>query len=844
MEITQFSDINKKEEEDFEDIDAMKILEKIFARRNKDNKELHYFYKIKSNYVYTELLTFLSLSNTRSMMLVCRKFKSVLEHNNCKILKLIGNNTYGLNKRIDFEHDPLGSYKTKAIKSNLYPIMKFIYASNLDSFITSPGPYNEEIKIWSYSNKIFKAEILTYKPANNNFIDIPEDNQNSPKVYVSAMAYMTKSFYLVVGFSNKYLVAYNIQDKYIKNSLLDKVEWAITYSDEDILNSIVYNEIENEIITLETNTFLVNFIKVWCNKGKLLKTAIHLNEIITSSSIFYKNSGFDNEENNGYTTKDSLAYYCFGTENGVINILEYSLIENNFSNLSYMNHFKGPVTEIENTLYIPEHDYLVVSYRYIGLYVWDISNYLYSTNNKNSIIETLLFSNQAHLVCTFQYDSHLDPVTGLIYLGNSVFASSSEDSTVILWSYENRDMENEDNGIINKIVANKAIYHINFNKSKNEIITTCYDKNIRLSLLSSDFKKTIKTELLNSHSANITSWQVDFLTKTLYSVSVDKIVKVWDFNDISLLQTIELGKEFCDGFIIIKDQENSLVKVDSTKNIKFMKIDSSNNNKYIAYHTVKDDKSMKQILNLLDGISFAVGYTAPFVGIYYYYTEDVQNVKCRKVKEIEHKYLPFSQNTLYRLKFFMSEKELEDSQSNDNEIEAQHRENKGAKITKLQLIYLKKFRFIVVGASNATASIFDLKSYKQVAYTEFGENISSNVKEICPLIINFKNFKVSFLLENGDLYIQDFYKDSFPKKYYSSFTISTVDKLNDSYFVVGYNDVNKIEILDCLGNRYQSLNTTFKGIKMLAYMRDGRQILVYNGSALTGFSLDLFSFNY
>ena len=764
------------------------------------NKKIRKSFKKLNSNLLQEVITYLHISDMQNVKLISSLFIKSLRKFDYRLLRLVGDYSYGLFRSTDFENDPSDHCRIKNIRSNKQPVFYFEYAKDLDLFIISPGPYLSEMTFWSYSNRIYKGDI----PINNilSANDLTTFNYDT-NCYVSAIKYMSISKILVVGFDKGYLVGYSFNQS--KNAFT--IDWKVNFSEGDTLSQITYLENRDQLITLEKDKYQVNYIKTWSNKGKLLKKAIHTDEEITCLYIF--NYIYNN------LTKTVLS---LGSENGALYFLFYDNLDDNFNHLTLTNSMKGPITEVDKVLFIPESNYILVAYRLVGIYIWHF-------NDVHSLSYGLF---RRYIDCC-----HFDIITGMCYIGSSLFATSSLDRDLIIWDM-NEDVP------LQRFTHSSSIYDMKYSVENNELITSCYDKNIRILALSKDQRSIVNIDIMNGHSALIKCYQIDFVNKRLITASTDRIIKIWNYSDLSLEKTIELGKEFCDSFILLFDASNTIVKIETKKNIKLIR-ESSSSLKYEVIQTIQEDDVARIICNLMDGMTFAVGLDNGTISIYYYTINTNGEIIIKKNKSLSQTSSEIMINT--------TEKEVEQKLINmtiQNKEDGKYRLfGEKTKISKLQMItYKRKRKYLLVGGSNGSFSIFCLKTFKKVYYNELPEK-SGEIVDICPLMINENDWKFGILTNNGDLWTINVFEQAFPRKMYDKSPISSIERLNDLYYIVGYSDMNRLEVLDSsTGNYIQSLYVTHKGPKPIIYLKDGSRILVFSGSATTGYCFDLIEYYY
>lgn len=796
-QIEELTSMEKEIENEINMNSITDILMKIFGcKKNKRG-----FRKLSYNLI-EEIVSFLHISDVSNVKYISKQLLRAFKKYDYKLFRLVGDYSYGLFKALDFENHPTDHFHIKQLKSNKQPVFFFEYAKEIDMLIISPGPYLPELTYWSYSNKIYKGEIKL-----NNILNIEDLIQysNDTSCYISSIKWMSKSNILVIGIDKGYIIGYEYKPD--KNSF--DLIWKRKFNNEDSLSFIDYVESKDHLITLEKDQVKVNYIKTWSNKGKLMKKSIHTEEELTCLSVF------DIIKNNSLIT-----YSAFGSCNGKIYFINYENIEDNFNHISYSDYIKGPITEVDCLVYVSNLKLLIVAYRLVGIYIW--------------IIDDISLSFGSYPLLKRYVDlCHFDIITSIVYITDSIFCTSSLDRDIIIWDI-NKDIP------LKKFTHPSSIYNMKYSEVSKQILTSCYDKNLRIISLSDNGQSIKQVEVMNGHVSMIKCFQIDLVNSRLITASTDNIIKVWNYKDMSLLKTIDLGKkEFCDGMILIFDSLNTIIKVDLKKQIKVIR-ENPEEMSIDVILTIPEDDIARVILNLMDGMSFAVGLDNGSISIYYYKYDQHGNVKVNKKKTL----LQISKFTIENIDYYFEIEKIliNNTLTNDSEGKFKYSYTGKVKITKLSLInYKQKRKYLLCGSNNGIFSIFSLKTYEKIYYYEFPEK-SGEITDICLLKINSDSFNIAFLINNGDLWIFNLLDDLQAKRLYDKSPISSIERLSDDYFVVGYMDMNRLEILDINGGYIQSITISNKSPKPLIYLKDGSSILAFNGSSSVGYCFDLIEF--
>src|SRR5689334_14110612 len=115
----------------------------------------HFFDKIRTSYLITEIFTFLNLSNVRVLTYVNKRFRNHLFKNDSQQLRIVGHYTYGLDKQKPFECNPRAVTNLKPIKSNMFPIEHMCLLNDLDLIASSSGTYEYGLTFWGQESGFY-----------------------------------------------------------------------------------------------------------------------------------------------------------------------------------------------------------------------------------------------------------------------------------------------------------------------------------------------------------------------------------------------------------------------------------------------------------------------------------------------------------------------------------------------------------------------------------------------------------------------------------------------------------------------------------------------------------------
>ena len=223
---------------------------------------------------------------------------------------------------------------------------------------------------------------------------------------------------------------------------------------------------------------------------------------------------------------------------------------------------KGHKSYINDYLLLKENN-IIISVEYLSpyLFIWDI--------NTKLKIKTILLP-------------HTDSILSLLNISNKMIASTGRDRKIYIYNIE--EIINK-NIIINKyeIKCNHSsdIYKINYylesNNNINKIISSSFDKTIKVFNYKEDnFNKITKT-ILTGHSSSICCIKLDLIRKQILTVDINCVINIWEYNELHkfycIIKSIEMNsimrkKEFIDDIILLYDNYNSIIKIDRSKKIK------------------------------------------------------------------------------------------------------------------------------------------------------------------------------------------------------------------------------------------------------------------------------------
>ena len=579
------------------------------------------------------------------------------------------------------------------------------YIEKLDKVVTSAGKYLEDLRVWDYTSGFYESN-LDFRVKNTE-----------KQLYVLSLVYVQEYNFLVVGYDQGHIAVYDFE---VKDFICTR---CIKHDDEEI-KQILFDEKDVTIIVFlysETSQL---------NKIMKLKLFGGLDTVLTSiydeKPITYICTYFSIDPN----TKEDKKQFVMGLEDGTIAIKQLDNIEDSLQPFNYDNLLYGHENAVTQIIYVDERKSLISCSKDTKIIEWDLENYCL----KNILDEGF----------------HEDFILAICYLGNGLIASGGLDRTLIISDIEKGEAKS------------KHEYHTssiqNIQKTekngKIEVITSSYDTSIRILTFDENFEKRTSMRIINGHINVVKSVQIDYANQKMVTVSTDKTIKFWDFKDMKLLKSIETNKEHFDGFIILNDDYNTLIKHDSSKKIKFYNTLSEEN-----YHVINENTRTKSILNMYDGVSFFVGLDNSEISVYNYFQNDEQ-VIFKKNKILIHGDVEFSSEL-----------------------------TKKVKVSKLAMLDNEN-KIICSGGSDGSICIFYTKDSKK---KYFPSKYNADIVDICAIEVTKKAGIIAYVLQKGNLCIFDFFNDKILNSNLL-LNVCSVDRINSDLLVISYNNINKVSL--------------------------------------------------
>jgi len=616
-------------------------------------EQKHYFKKIKSDDLMTYLLAFFNLSDIRTLFLLSKQFINILNKDNKKIIREIQENVFGSESSYQLlvKELKISKYSISNYSINKSPILSSILADNY--LICSSNKFDNGFMIYNLNNNKIHQKILF--------------NDNSPYSYISSLEYIKEKKILLVGTNNGYIVGYYLNQKQfsifweyktginkeIKKIIYFKInnKFVILSLDSDDLININFirvfhvNDNENIDINNEISKYIINYMKSYIIKNYIVYNikyfdGEHQNFLVTSS----KEDSFHEDINNSFNTTFKLDKICknylsiisidkidINFENELTN-KEYILNNDTYEELSFDYTLTGHKSFISDYLYLRQNNSLI-SVEYLSPYlsIWDLTSRL-----KTNII--LL--------------PHIDSILTLLNISDNFISSAGRDRKIFL--YKISDIFSYKEADSNKVIPNyeikcnhsSDIYKLNYYKDSHgceKIISSSFDKTIKIFKINSNFDKILSKVILTGHSASISCVKLDLLRKQIITIDIDSVINIWEYKSEEHLfvikNSIELNvvnkkKEYIDDIILLYDNLNCIIKVDRTKNIKVFCLSKET---FLYEYAEQKDK----ILKIIDCCNFAnfICYSSNnIIKIYIYKIQKIDSLnydyKIKNIKEI------------------------------------------------------------------------------------------------------------------------------------------------------------------------------------------------------------------
>ena len=749
---------------------------------NKNNKnEIHFFEKIRTNYLIQLILSFLSISDAKKSVLINKRFKKILLDDNQQLLKEIGELTYGFDKFQTFNsNNNLSKYKIDSFPFFQLPILKMLQVNNL--IIVSPETFENGIFIYSLENfrmihKIYHRDLY----GNNTFL--------------YAMSYSKEKDNFIFSFSDLTLSNYS-NHFYLNWNIKIGVEKPINFI--SCINDYIFTCESHEKIGLNfikeyninngnhINTFVLKFLSIFNMKiFEISKLEIkYLSNEIKEKEPFLVFSLYDytnlNENTNFYFDLKSKSTRLSLSSISNLNNLKYSydiLNKSNYEIIKFDVNFFGHNAIIKDYIYIESKNFIISVGVDLYIFIWDIIN-----KNAKIFIDSL----------------HTDIIYSLSNINDNLFCTCGKDRKIFIYSINSILLN--DNNNYSEINCNHTSDIYNIFSYNNIIISGSFDKTMKLFYMSNDYKKVENKIILTGHYSSITVCKFDYVHNILLTIGLDNIINIWkikkETNEFQIIKSIEFfiekgKKEFIDDAIILFDENLTFVKIDNSKEIKFYSLKDGKN-----YQSIKTNSIIRSIMDIYDGIHFICGLSNGKINLYSY--KNIGNIK-----EINLK------------------RELLHCEEEKNNLKI-----------KLLTYFVYQDKIFASGANDGSVNIFFLNNKKKIYIkTKYDKKEISN-------IINLKYNKEKSILLIGisidkNLLIYDGIQNKFLKEI--SFGINygkilSIDNLNENLFMISHQFIDDILIIDKTNYQEKSKIKIEKGlIKKVFYLRDG-----YSIASLTG----------
>ena len=760
---------------------------------NNNINTLHFFNKIHQSEIIISIFTYLSISNVKNLLYVNKKFRNLLLKNDQHVLKEIGYLTYGLNKQIPFPSFNSLSSSFLSFKSNHFPITLLCLIDNKDIVIVSPGSFENGIYVWNIRQRIYKYSII------------------NKSTFAYCVIYIDEIDKAVVSYSDGNVVMYQID-----NEQYDII-WDNKIGVKKPIERIAYDNSSKSLFTLEVNSDVnLNFIKeIDIKTGNVIKSAVIRNSTVINMKIIsmkhilthqeeidkiqsiMNNKTFDinidrmPKENylilSLYDIKpgERINVFNYSIKDTKLAIKNISLLESDFTDIQPEVNLYGHTAIIKDFIYNEKYNILISVGVDLYVILWD----MYKKNAK----------------CIFD-SFHEDIINSICEIDDMTFSTCGKDRTIFIWKID--DILNKEKRFKDKIQKNTSdIYAIEYSKRLKCLIAGSFDKSLQLHSISSEYK-CVNSIAISGHNTPISSAKFDFVHMQLITASLYNTIIFWDLKTMSMIKSIELHKkEYIDDFIPLFDDIDTIIKIDNTKKVKCL-----NSLTEEFYYTIEEKSIVRSILKLYDGVSFMLGLSNGDISIYSYYSKKERRVFIKK-------------RTLYH------------NEEEDKEV-------KTLRIEKLSYLDIDS-KLIASGGNDGSVCVFDMSNRTKKVIK--ANHTNKHIGDIIGIKFTKEEKKFAFFIDDT-LYLYDLVNNQFIIDINLGRMLS-IERLNENYLLISYQEGEDeafpgIFLFDLIYTQNkEKLNVSCGNNKIIKYMKDGKSVLVVNGSANKGFGIDVLNLN-
>ena len=612
-------------------------------------EEKHYFKKIQSDYLLSYLLTFFNLSDIRTLFLLSKKFINILNKDNKKIIREIQEKIFGSesNNELLVKELMISKYNVSNYYLNKSPIINSILA---------------EYYLISTSTK-FDNGFCIYNLKNNKICQKILFDNNTPYNYVISFLYIKEKKILLIGTSNGYIIGYYLYENIF--TLFYEYKTGFNYE----IKKMIYYNIDNKFIILSLdsddsfnisfirvfymkeninsnnkNKYTINYIKSYVIKDKLIYNIKYYEDIDNNKILIVSlNNGSSFEDTNNLPNTKFKIDIILDNEISIISIdkininflnflqnKDYILNNDTYEELMFDYSLNGHKSFICDYLYLKIKN-LLISVEYLSpyLFVWDLSKKL----NVNIIRLP-----------------HTDSILTLLNISDKFISSAGRDRKIFIYSINEILSYNDKEKIIKnfEIKCNHSsdVYKINYykdNNNINKIISSSFDKTIKIFKINSEFNKILSKIILTGHSSSICCVKLDLIRKQIITIDIDSVINIWEYKNSEkffvIKKSIELNivnnkKEYIDDIILLYDNLNSIIKIDKTKNIKVFCLSRE---AFLYEYSEKNEKILK-IIDCCNFNNFFCYSSNNIIKIYIYKIQKIDNInydyKIKNIKDI------------------------------------------------------------------------------------------------------------------------------------------------------------------------------------------------------------------
>ena len=233
------------------------------------DKKKKYFDKMQSDYIFTYLLSFFNLSDIRTIFPLSKRFVTILNKDNKKIIRDIQNKIFSteINDKLIIDTK---NYKISSFSFNKSPILDSIIVEHF--LLSSSLQFEVGFSVYDLNtNKLTQKFLFEGK----NY------------EYVNSMLYIKEKKIILIGTNNGYIIAYFLNNKDILQYF-----WEYKTGSNKEIKNMAYYKLNNTfiIISLDSDESIgLNFLRIFYIENNKEKYEEIKNNIIYIKSFLIKN---------------------------------------------------------------------------------------------------------------------------------------------------------------------------------------------------------------------------------------------------------------------------------------------------------------------------------------------------------------------------------------------------------------------------------------------------------------------------------------------------------------------------------------------------------------------------